>query len=149
MERPKWDEYFLEIAKAVSTRATCSRAQVGAIFVRNNVVIATGYNSPPNGMPHCNHECDYWNYNHTIKEGKNLTNGHCNTVIHAEINAVISVVKTGVSLQDCWLYCTHEPCLECSKVLIQIGCLGIKWIHDKEDSAARELRNKYYNKELI
>lgn len=148
IKRISWDEYFLEIAKTVSLRSTCSRAQVGAVFVKEHRILTCGYNGAPSGLSHCEHEYDYWNHNHSMREGRHLLNGHCYISTHAELNAILQGAILGISLKDSYLYCTHEPCLDCTRAIIQIGCLGIKWIHEKEDVRARELRRQVFEIEV-
>ncbi len=146
--RISWDEYFLEIAQTVAKRSTCSRAQVGAVFVRERRILTTGYNGSPSGVQHCNHEGDFWNYNHTKREGKDLIDGHCCVAIHAELNSIIQAAIIGISLKDSYLYCTHEPCLDCTKAIIQVGCIGMKWLHEYKNEKARELRRQVFKFEV-
>ncbi len=133
MERQTWDEYFLAIATATAARASCSRASVGAVFVRDNRILTTGYNGSPSGLKNCCH-----------LYGNDMHDNHCYVAIHAEMNAIIQGAIIGISLKDSLLYCTHEPCLNCTKAIIQVGCLGIKYIHEKEDNLGRKLRQYFY-----
>ena len=77
MSRPDWDRYFIRIAKEVASRSTCPRAAVGAVIVKDNHIISTGYNGAVPGKPHCE------------DEGCNVMDGHCQRAVHAEINAII------------------------------------------------------------
>lgn len=107
--RPNWDEYFLDIAEKVSSRSTCLRLNVGAVLVaEDNRILATGYNGSPKGLPHC------------LDVGclKN-EEGRCIRTIHAEINAILSVDMH--IRKNSILYCTHEPCENCTKSIIQAG----------------------------
>jgi dCMP deaminase len=133
MGRKSWHDYFLDIAVAVSQRASCSRASVGAVFIRDNRILTTGYNGAPGGVNHCEHH-----------NNSDLLNGHCYIAIHAEMNAILQAATVGISLQDSMLYCTHEPCLNCTKAIIQVGCKDIMYLHKKEDVLARVLRLKVY-----
>ena len=90
--RPDWRTYFLNIARAVAQRATCSRAQVGAVIVRDNRILATGYNGSLPGGHHC---LDY---------GCDMKDGHCIRAIHAEVNAVAHAAKYGVALNNSVVY---------------------------------------------
>src|SRR3990172_4406890 len=107
--RPSWDSYFMTIAWAVSTRATCPRRSVGAIIVKDKRILATGFNGSPPGHPHC------------TEEGCWIDDGHCVRVIHAEHNAVLQGARYGISLVDAECYCTTLPCLSCAKVLVSAG----------------------------
>jgi len=111
--RPNWDEYFMSIAKDVSTRATCPRASVGAVIVRNNRIVSTGYNGAPAGELHC------------TEVGCNIVDGHCIRVIHAEVNAVCEAAKFGVPIEGAILYVyglkRPESCHNCIQVMKAAG----------------------------
>lgn len=107
--RPSWNEYFLKIAELVSTRATCPRLHVGAVLVRNRMVISAGYN----GSPRKTDQCD--------EVGCRIINGHCVRVVHAEANAVIQAAYHGISTKGSILYTRYLPCEDCTKVLINAG----------------------------
>lgn len=109
MSRESWDQYFLNIAKQVSTRATCKRAHVGAVLVRDNTILATGYNGSIRGLPHCE------------DVGCMMEDGHCVRVIHAEINAIAQAARHGVRLEGAISYCTFSPCWGCFRTLANAG----------------------------
>ena len=117
MARPSWDEYFLEIADLVSSRSTCLRRQVGAVFVRDKRVLTTGYNGAPSGLKHCEEVgC--------IREREGVPSGERHELcrgIHAEQNAMLQAAQFGISLRDSVLYCTTQPCVLCAKMLINTG----------------------------
>lgn len=117
MSRPSWDEYFLEIANLVSSRSTCLRRQVGAVFVRDKRVLTTGYNGAPSGLKHCEEVgC--------IREREGVPSGERHELcrgIHAEQNAMLQAAQFGISLRDSILYCTTQPCVLCAKMLINTG----------------------------
>lgn len=92
MERPNWDDYFLNIAREVSKRSTCLRASVGAVIAKDNRILSTGYNGAPPGEPHCS------------EVGCLIENNHCERTIHAETNAVAQAAKFGVSVDGATLY---------------------------------------------
>ena len=92
MERPIWDEYFISIAREVARRATCPRASVGAVIVKNNRILSTGYNGAPAGKPHCS------------DVGCFLVNNHCTRAVHAESNAIAQAAKHGIPLEGATLY---------------------------------------------
>jgi len=119
--RPSWDEYFLKIAEEVATRSPCLRRSVGAVFVREKQILATGYNGPPKGVSHCSSAgC--------IREKLKIPSGQrldiCRA-IHAEANGIIQAAAHGVSVQGSTLYCTTTPCFGCSKALINAGIIRI------------------------
>lgn len=107
--RPTWTSYFIDLAKHVATRATCPRLHVGAVVVRNNRILVTGYNGSPSGVPHC------------ADIGCLLDNNHCERAIHAEANAIIQASIHGVSLVGATAYVTHQPCRNCTKLLVGSG----------------------------
>ncbi len=93
MIRPDWDLYFIRIAKEVSSRSTCPRAAVGAIIVKDNRIISTGYNGAPAGEPHC------------TDIGCDMIDGHCKRTIHAEANALdIAASSVGMAVVGATLY---------------------------------------------
>jgi dCMP deaminase len=108
-KRQSWDQYFMNIARMVSTRSTCPRKSVGAVIVRENGILATGYNGSMAGAPHC------------TDVGCMMENGHCIATIHAEANAVIHAAKHGVNLNGGILYVTASPCWNCFKMIVNSG----------------------------
>ena len=108
--RPSWDDYFMAIAKIVAARGTCDRLRAGAILVKNNRIIATGYNGSPPGLPHCDE------VGHMIEEG------HCVRTIHAEHNVILqAAVIPGASTDGSIMYTKYSPCIHCAKYLIAAG----------------------------
>ncbi|MGC9337560.1 MAG: deoxycytidylate deaminase [Candidatus Cloacimonadia bacterium] len=113
-ERPLWNDYFMQIAQIVSSRSTCLRRQVGAIIVSNNQILSTGYNGAPKGVPHCESTgCLREKLNVPPGERHELCRG-----VHAEQNAIIQAAVNGVSIKDATMYCTHQPCSICAKMII-------------------------------
>jgi dCMP deaminase len=120
-EEPKrlgWHEYFMSVAHLISRRATCTRGHIGAVLVRDNNILSTGYNGAPAGLPHCNETtCRIYRSTHpdgTVEE-------NCVNTIHAEINAIAQAAKHGVSIRDADIYITASPCIHCLKVLVNVG----------------------------
>ncbi len=116
-KRPSWDEYFLEIAKLISSRSTCLRRQVGAVIVKDKRILATGYNGTPKGLPHCLEiGC--------LREELKIPSGERHELcrgLHGEQNALLQASLHGVSVKDGVLYCTNQPCIICAKMLINAG----------------------------
>jgi dCMP deaminase len=127
MSRPGWDEYFMEIAHTVATRATCPRASVGAVLVRDHRILTTGYNGAPRSVAHC------------TEAGCIVVNDHCQRATHAEANAIVQGALHGVSLHGATAYCTHQPCVNCSKLLISAGVKKIIYDEAYPDAVASEL----------
>jgi dCMP deaminase len=112
LNRPHLDDYFMQIATVVARRSTCLRNQVGAVFVREKRILSTGYNGAPAGLQHCDEVgC--------AREGVASGTRHelCRAV-HAEQNAIIQAALHGVSIEGATLYCTHQPCILCAKMMI-------------------------------
>lgn len=112
IDRPGLDEYFMEIASVVAKRSTCLRNQVGALFVKNKRLLTTGYNGAPAGIPHCD---DVGCAREGVASG---TRHELCRAVHAEQNAIIQAALHGVSIEGATLYCTHQPCILCAKMLI-------------------------------
>jgi len=113
-ERPSLDEYFLEIAFVVGKRSTCLRNNVGAVVVRDKRILSIGYNGAPSGMEHCLEiGC--------IRDLEKIPSGtqqeKCRAV-HAEQNAIIQAAIHGVNVSGATIYCTHQPCILCTKMII-------------------------------
>lgn len=124
-----WQEYYANQSILLASRSTCTRLSVGALIVRDNRVIASGYNGSVSGETHC------------IDEGCLIQEGHCVRTIHAEVNAVIQCAKYGIATQGSEVYVTHFPCLNCTKTLIQAGIKKVNYIED--------YRNNPYALELL
>ena len=113
VERVSWDEYFMDIARVAATRATCDRKHVGALLVRDRIILSTGYNGSIRGMPHCD------------EVGHLMENGHCVATVHAEANAIIQAAKNGVAIDGATIYTTASPCWPCFKLVANSGCVRI------------------------
>lgn len=133
--RPNWDQYFMEIANVVSKRSTCLRRKVGAVIVKNKQIVATGYNGTPSGLAHCAETgC--------LREQLNVPSGKMHELcrgIHAEQNAVVQAAYHGVSVNGGTLYCTHQPCVVCTKILINAGIERIVYANPYPDKLAEEM----------
>lgn len=108
-KRVSKDEYFLEIAEVVSQRATCPRLRAGAVLVKDGMVLSTGYNGAPRGLPHCD------------DVGCRMVGGHCVRTVHAEANAVLQAAYHGVETLGATLYALYFPCEYCTKSLLNAG----------------------------
>ena len=126
-KRLAWDEYFAAQALLIANRSTCKRASVGAVIVKENKVISTGYNGSVSGTEHCiDHECL-------------MVDGHCVRTLHAEVNAILQRAERGIP-KGFTVYVTHFPCLNCTKQLLQVGCKRVVYINQyRMDDYARYL----------
>lgn len=118
MSRISWEQYFIAQTEVVALRSTCTRLNVGAIIVKDNRMIASGYNGSVSDGDHC------------IDEGCYMVDGHCVRTVHAEANALLQCAKFGVSTKDTVIYVTHFPCLQCCKLLIQAGIKKVYYASD-------------------
>ncbi len=122
--RPTHDEYYLEIARAVSRRSTCLRRQYGAVIVNNDEIIATGYNGAPRGCENC---CDIGKCNREGHEHNDGNYGDCRSV-HAEMNAIISASRAEMIGSTLYLAgfengqaIAATPCPICQRLIINAG----------------------------
>ena len=118
MNRPSWDEYFMQMAELTAQRSTCLRRQVGAIIVRENHLIATGYNGAPGGLPPCEE------LGGCLREKLEIPSGERHELcraLHAEQNAIIQAATLGQSIEGATIYITHQPCIICAKMIINAG----------------------------
>jgi dCMP deaminase len=134
IERPSWDSYFMEIAKLVSTRATCPRRSVGALIVRDRRILATGYNGAPRGLPHCPPEGPHHDWPHGCMRA-----GHCIRSLHAEQNALLQAAMIGVPCHGSTMYVTCQPCNNCAKMIINAGIVRVIYEGDYPDEFSIEL----------
>jgi dCMP deaminase len=116
--RPSWDQYFMEMARLVSTRSTCARKHVGAVLVRDKRVLATGYNGSLAGQPHCDE------VGHDLVKLADGTE-NCLRASHAEQNSISQAAKQGMSVQGSTAYVNTFPCWPCAKLLISSGIARI------------------------
>lgn len=135
--RPPWETYFMRISQLVASRSTCLRRQVGAVIVRENRVLATGYNGAPNNTPHC-----FELPGGCLRESQNIPSGQRQELcrgLHAEQNAILQAAAFGVSLKGSEIYCTHQPCITCAKMLINAGILRVVFLGEYPDPLALEM----------
>jgi dCMP deaminase len=135
IQRPSWDEYFMDIAKVVASRSNCMKRKVAAIIVRDKRVVSTGYNGTPRGTRNCN-EGGCPRCNSLAASGTALDECLCS---HGEENAIVQASYHGVSLKDGVIYTTFAPCLQCAKMIINSGIREVIYNMDYplNDSAFR------------
>lgn len=112
--RPTWDQYFMRMAFMAASRSSCTRRKVGAVIVKDNNVIATGYNGPPAGLANCD-------IVGCIRDDLDVPSGERHELcrgLHAEQNAIIQAAVHGSSIRDAMIYTTTHPCVVCSKMII-------------------------------
>ncbi len=117
-ERPSWDDYFMEVAHAISKRATCDRGRSGCVIARDRRLIVTGYVGSPIGFEHCD-EAGHDLKRVTDEDG--VTTEHCMRTVHAEQNAICQAAKLGVSIDGATIYTRMTPCRTCAMLIINCG----------------------------
>ena len=135
MDRPSWDEYFMDIARLVARRSTCLRRQVGAVMVKEKNILATGYNGTPSGIRHCAETgC--------LREQLKVPSGERHELcrgLHAEQNAIIQAARHGVNISGAILYCTNSPCIICTKMLINAGVRQVVYLDGYPDRLSLDM----------
>lgn len=129
-QRASWDEYFMSIARQVATRSTCDRKHVGAVIVRDKMILATGYNGSIRGLPHCD------------EEGHLMEDGHCTRTVHAEANAIVQAARNGVRVEGGHIYVTASPCFGCFKMVANAGLSRIVFGEFYRDQRIFELASR-------
>ena len=102
----RFDDKYLEMARVWASNSYCKRRQVGALIVKDRMIISDGYNGTPSG------------FENVCEDENGVTKPY---VLHAEANAISKVAKSGNSSQGATLYITDSPCMECAKLIIQAG----------------------------
>lgn len=135
MPRKPWPQYFMDITRLVAERATCSRRKVGAIAVKDKRILATGYNGAPRNMVDCLEKgCLRQQLGIPSGERHELCRG-----LHAEQNVIIQAAVHGISLQGSTIYCTHQPCLICTKMLLNCGVAAVFFADPYPDTMAEDM----------
>ena len=132
MSRVAWPDYFMNIAHLVAERSTCLRRRVGAVAVKDKRILATGYNGAPSGVAHClDVGC--------LRAQLGIPSGQRHEIcrgLHAEQNVIIQAAVHGISLKGAEIYCTHQPCLICTKMLINCGITKVYFLEAYPDELA-------------
>lgn len=127
--KKKFIDYFMNIADLTSKLSYAKRLQVGAVIVKGNQIIGTGYNGMPTGWENT---CE-----HTLEDNTLKTKPE---VLHAESNAIAKVAKSTESSEGATLFCTHAPCIECAKLIYQSGISTVYFKeHYRDDSGLKFL----------
>ncbi|AEG61899.1 deoxycytidylate deaminase [Desulforamulus ruminis] len=136
--RPSWEEYFMQITQVVASRSTCLRRKVGAAIVKDNRILATGYNGAPAGLAHCMERgC--------LREKLGIPSGQRHELcraLHAEQNAIIQAAVHGTAIQGSMIYVTTQPCVMCSKMIVNAGIKKVIFAGDYPDELSLEIFNE-------
>lgn len=137
----KWDKRFIELAKEVGTWSSCfqENRQMGAVIVRDKRILTTGYNGAPGGIKTCKEKGECLRRNLNIASG---TRAEMCYAVHAEQNAIVQGARMGVSLFGATLYVTHQPCVICTKMIINAGISRVVYNNGYPDTFSLELLNE-------
>ncbi len=116
----KWDDRFMALAKTIGSWSSCyqSNRKIGAVIVRDKRILTTGYNGAPSGVISCVERGECMRRTLGIPSG---TQHELCYAIHAEQNAIIQAAKLGLAIEGATLYCTHQPCVICAKMIVNAG----------------------------
>lgn len=134
----KWDKRFMDAANLVAGWSSCfqENRQVGAVIAKNKRILTTGYNGASSGIKNCKERGS------CLRRELNIASGTCHEICyatHAEQNAIIQAARMGISIEGGTLYCTHQPCVICAKMIINSGIVRIVYAQGYPDKFSMEL----------
>ena len=134
----KWDKRFMDLTETISKWSSCFKSDrnVGAVIVKNKRILTTGYNGAPSGIKSCKEKGECLRVNLGIQSG---TRHELCYAIHAEQNAIIQAAKMGVCIEGATLYCTHQPCVICSKMIVNAGITRVVYAKPYPDDFSQEI----------
>jgi dCMP deaminase len=134
----KWDSRFMELTSLVATWSSCyqQNRHVGAVIVKDKRVMATGYNGAPAGIESCEEKGECLRRKLNIPSG---TKHELCFAVHAEQNAIIQAAKYGIDINGSTLYCTHQPCVICAKIIINAGITRVVYKDGYPDEFSMQL----------
>ncbi|MDP6156265.1 MAG: dCMP deaminase family protein [Candidatus Thermoplasmatota archaeon] len=135
-DRPDYDTYFMNMAFLVSTRTTCRRRSVGAVIVKDQRILSTGYNGAPKGVKDC------LELGFCVRQQQQVPSGQRHELcrgVHAEQNAIANAAYFGVAINSASIYMTESPCNICTKILINSGIRKIIYANRYMDDLSSEL----------
>ena len=126
----------MDICYLVSERSTCLRRKVGAVLVRDNQILTTGYNGAPKNHPHCDELGGCLRTRNNIPSGQRAELSYA---VHAEQNCIAQAAYHGISTKDAIIYCTTFPCAICIKILINAGIKEVKYVEGYPDELSKQI----------
>ena len=134
----KWDKRFMEMARLVGSWSSCYKMnrQVGTVIVKNKRILTTGYNGAPSGIESCKDKGYCIRIQNNIESGSRLE--FCYSV-HSEQNSICQAAKMGISVEGATLYCTHQPCAVCARLIINAGIKRVVYEDDYNDDFSLKL----------
>ena len=122
MERPDFDDIYMELAVNLAKRSHCVKRHVGAVLAKDTRIISVGYNGPPSGTHNCDEE---FGEHGCSKDSK----GSCSLAIHAEHNAILFAVNNKTSVEGSTLYVTLSPCIACARIIYTMGVKEVVYLN--------------------
>ncbi|MBE5808090.1 MAG: cytidine deaminase [Clostridiales bacterium] len=134
----KWDARFMELSHTIANWASCYQPnrKIGCVIVKNKRIVTTGYNGAPAGIRTCVERGECLRKKIGVESG---THAELCYAIHAEQNAIIQAAKLGSSIDGATLYCTHQPCVICAKMIVNAGITRVVYQEGYPDEFAREM----------
>ena len=137
----KWDKRMMDMAKLVATWSSCYKVnrKVGAVIVKDKRILTTGYNGAGSGISSC------VDRGYCLREQMNIPSGTRHEIcyaVHAEQNAIIQAAKLGISVQGATLFCTHQPCSICAKMIINSGIARVVFDEGYPDEFSIKMFNE-------
>ena len=134
----KWDRRFMELTETIATWSSCyqTNRHVGAVIVKDKRVLATGYNGAPTGVKSCEEKGECLRKKLNIPSG---TKHELCFAVHAEQNAIAQAAKLGINIEGATLYCTHQPCVICAKIIINAGISRVVYKEGYPDEFSLQL----------
>src|SRR4051812_10177489 len=122
MDKPAFDDIFMELAANLAKKSHCVRRHVGAVLTKETRIVSIGYNGPPAGTHNCDQE---WPGEGCPKDSK----GSCSLALHAEMNAILYATKNGTQMEGSTLYVTLSPCISCARIIYSVGIKKVYFLH--------------------
>ncbi len=134
----KWDKRFMDLAFEIAKWSSCYKPNrnIGALIVKNKRILTTGYNGAPAGMDSCKERGECIRNNMGIASGERHELCYA---IHAEQNAIIQAAKLGIAIDGATMYCTHQPCSICAKMIVNAGIGRVVYMHAYPDEFAKKI----------
>lgn len=121
MNKPEFDDIYMELAVNLAKRSHCIKKHVGAVLTKDTRIISIGYNGPPAGT----HNCDL---EFPVQGCARDSKGSCSLALHAEQNAILYAVKNNTSVDGSTLYVTLSPCLACARIIFSMGIAKVIYL---------------------
>ncbi|MBB6004640.1 dCMP deaminase family protein [Arcicella rosea] len=122
MQKPAFDDIFMDLAVNLAKRSHCVKAQVGAVLTKDTRIISIGYNGPPAET----HNCDV---EFPVEGCERDSKGSCSLALHAEQNAILYAVKNGSSIEGSTIYVTLSPCIACARVIFTMKVAKVVYLN--------------------